>query len=275
MKMKLFIVTLSLLMLFPGTSYAVPYDQYTSTGKDTFFSLAQRAGVSVSDLRAINPLIDPRNIWKGLMINLPNGHKPMTGLIPASEVSRKTYTVQRDDTFWKISNKFGISLSYLITANPKVKHPDRIFPGWILNIPTAPSSVPLTANWETKADYLIAVAKDQFDFPYVWGGTTPWVGLDCSGLTQYVFNKLGIKIPRTSNWQFQSGTPVTKDQLRKGDLVFFKEHGCPFITHVGIYIGNDQMINADTGPKNGVQIEYIFGDDYYGACYAGARRYIN
>jgi spore coat assembly protein SafA len=275
MKSKLFLVTFLALMLLPRTSFAVPYDQYTSTGNETLWSLAQRAGVGLSDLKAINPLVDPSNIWKGLMINLPNGHKSMTGLIPASQVSRKTYTVQRDDTFWTISNKFGISLSYLIKANPQVKDPNLIFPGWILNIPTAPASIPLSANWETKADYIIALSKDQFDFPYVWGGETPWVGLDCSGLTQYVFGKLQIKLPRTSNWQYQYGTPVTKDQLRKGDLVFFKEHGSSIITHVGIYIGNDQMINADTGPKNGVQIEYIFGDDYYGACYAGARRFIN
>jgi cell wall-associated NlpC family hydrolase len=114
-----------------------------------------------------------------------------------------------------------------------------------LNIPTASISISASSDWETKADYVIVLAKDQFDVPYVWGGSTPWVGLDCSGITQYVFEKIGINLPRTSNWQFQYGTPEPKDQLRKGDLVFFKEHGSSTITHVDIYIGNDQMINAD------------------------------
>ncbi|BAU28298.1 cell wall-associated NlpC family hydrolase [Aneurinibacillus soli] len=274
MKRKLFLGTFLALLLFQGTSFAAPYDQYTSTGRDTFWSLAQRAGVRASDLQAINPLVDPKNIWKGLLINLPNGHKPMPGLIPASEVSRRTYTVRSQDTFWTISKKFGINFSYLIQANPKINDKHNIQPGLVINIPTVPPSISPTANWETKANYIIGLAKDQFDVPYVWGDTTPWVGLDCSSLTQYVFGKIGVNLPRTSNWQFQYGTPVAKDQLRKGDLVFFKEHGSSIITHVGIYMGNDQMINADTGPKDGVQIEYIFGDDYYKACYAGARRFI-
>jgi cell wall-associated NlpC family hydrolase len=261
-------------VLFPKTSFAVPYDQYTATGRETFGSIAQQFGVSVSALRKINSLIDPRNIWKGLLVNLPNGHKPLPGLIPASQVSRTTYTVKSGDTFWNIAQKNGISLSYLIRANPKVKAPHRIAPGLIINIPTAPASISPSADWETKANYIVRVAKDQFDFPYVWGGTKPWVGMDCSGFTQYVYGRAGIRIPRTANWQFQNGTPVAKDQLRKGDLVFFKEHGMSVITHVGIYIGSDQMINADTGPKDGVQIEYVFGDDYYGGCYAGARRFI-
>jgi cell wall-associated NlpC family hydrolase len=274
MKKILFLWTLLAFLSFQGTSYAIPYDQYTATGNESFWSIAQRAGVSASNLTAINPLVDSGNIWKGLMINLPNGHKPMTGLIPASEVSRHTYTVQSNDTFWTISQKFGISLSYLITANPEVKDTHNIYPGLVLTIPTAPISISPATDWNTKANYVIALGKDQFDVPYAWGGSNPFVGLDCSGFTQYLFNKIGVHLPRTANWQFQYGTPVTKDQLRKGDLVFFKEHRSSIITHVGIYIGNDQMINADTGPKNGVQIEYIFGDAYYNACYAGAKRFI-
>jgi peptidoglycan endopeptidase LytE len=274
MKTKIFISIFLASILFSGKCFAVPYDQYTATGNETFWSIAQRSGVSVSNLTAINPLINPRNIWKGLMFNLPAGHKPMPRLIPAIEVSRQTYPVQSKDTFWTISQKFGIRLSYLITANPQVKDINNISPELVVNIPTAPISISASTAWETKADYVIALAKDQFDVPYVWGGSTPWVGLDCSGITQYVFNKIGINLPRTSNWQFQYGTPVTKDQLRKGDLVFFKEHGSSTITHVGIYIGNDQMINADTDPKDGVQITYIFGDTYYNAYYAGAKRFI-
>jgi peptidoglycan endopeptidase LytE len=274
MKKKLFLCTFLAFILFQGTSYAIPYDQYKASGNESFWAIAQRTGVSASDLKAINPLVAQGNIWKGLLINLPKGHKPITGLIPASEVSRQTYSVKSNDTFWTIAQKFGISHSYLITANPQVKDTNNIFPGLVLTIPTAPISISPSTDWKTKADYVIALGRDQFDVPYVWGGLKPWVGLDCSGFTQYLFSKIGIHLPRTSNWQFQYGTPVTRDQLRKGDLVFFKEHGSSIITHVGIYKGNDQMINADTGPKNGVQIEYIFSDAYYNVCYAGARRYI-
>jgi cell wall-associated NlpC family hydrolase len=273
LKGKIFFATFLALLSFQGTSFAISYDQYISTGNDTFWTIAQKAGVNYSDLTSINTLVDPGNIWRGLMINLPNGHQPISGLIPASEVSRRTYTVQSNDTFWTISQQFGISLPYLIAANPQVKDTSSIYPGLVLTIPTAPMNITPSTDWSTKADYLISLARDQFDVPYVWGGTTPFVGMDCSGFTQYLYGKIGVNLPRTSNWQFQYGTPVPQDQLRKGDLVFFKEHGSTVITHVGVYIGNDQMINADTDPKDGVQIEFVFGDDYYRACYAGARRY--
>jgi cell wall-associated NlpC family hydrolase len=273
LKRKILLITFLALMSFQGTSFAVPYDQYISTGNDSFWSISQKAGVSFSDLKALNTLVDPSNIWRGLLISLPNGHKPLSGVIPASAVSRTTYTVQSNDTFWTISQKFGISLAYLIAANPQVKDISTIYPGLVLTIPTAPMTITPSTDWQTKADYLISLARDQFDVPYVWGGTKPFVALDCSGFTQYVFSKIGVHLPRTSNWQFQYGTPIPLGQLRKGDLVFFKEHHSSVITHVGIYIGNDQMINADTDPRDGVQIEFLQGDDYYRACYAGARRY--
>jgi cell wall-associated NlpC family hydrolase len=274
MKKKLFLGALLTLSLLPATSYAATYDQYTIADHDVFSSIAQRAGVSVSALSSANPLVNPKNLYHGLMISLPAGHKPMNGVTPVSAVSRKTYTVQLNDTFWTISQKFNVSYSYLITANPKVKNPTSIYPGLMLNIPTAP--FPAQAyDSRTRIEGIIALAKDQLGTPYIWGGSTPWVGLDCSGLTQYVFGKYGISLPHKASMQFQSGTPVAKNQLRRGDLVFFKEHGSSTITHVGIYLGNDQMIDADTDPQNGVQITNVFGDAYYSACYAGAKRYIN
>jgi LysM repeat protein len=274
MKKKLLLSTLLSLFLLQGTSYAASYDydQYTVKDGDTFWSIAQQAGVNVADLTAINPLVDQNNIYHGYFLNLPNRHKPMEGVTPP--VTNKTYTVQGDDTFWSISQHFGIDLSHLITANPQVADPGNIYPGLVLNIPIAPESIPSTADTQNKLDYIIELAKDQLGTPYVWGGSAPWVSLDCSGLTQYVYGKLGIYLPHHAADQFNYGTPVAANQLREGDLVFFKEHGSPTITHVGIYLGNDQMINADTDPKNGVQIENIFSDAYYSSCYAGAIRLV-
>ena len=97
--------------------------------------------------------------------------------------------------------------------------------------PSAPSSA--------KAQTLISNAEQFLGVPYVWGGTTP-SGFDCSGFTQYVYNSVGISIPRIASSQQASGTRVPLNQVQPGDLLFF---GSPAY-HVGMYIGNGQYIHA-------------------------------
>ena len=89
--------------------------------------------------------------------------------------------------------------------------------------------------------------------PYVWGGTSP-SGFDCSGFTQYVFkNAAGVSLPRTTYDQINEGTPVAYSDLQPGDLVF------PHTGHVGIYVGNGQMIHApSTGDVIKVSSVYKF-----------------
>jgi cell wall-associated NlpC family hydrolase len=104
--------------------------------------------------------------------------------------------------------------------------------------------------------------------PYVWGGEST-KGFDCSGLLQWVWGKLGVKIPRTTYDQFKAGK-VVKGQLRPGDAVFFRgsdpKGGLP--GHVGMYIGGGQFIEA---PHSGavVRISNLKGRRDY----QGARRY--
>ena len=102
---------------------------------------------------------------------------------------------------------------------------------------------------------------------YVYGGTNPQVGLDCSAFTQLAFRKIGIEIPRVSFEQFRVGVGIPKANLIPGDLVFFSTNG-PGATHVGIYVGDGNFISATT---KGVQIQAL-DSDYWSKTYRGSRR---
>jgi cell wall-associated NlpC family hydrolase len=95
---------------------------------------------------------------------------------------------------------------------------------------------------------VVSDARRYLGVPYLWGGTDPAKGLDCSGLTQRVFADVGIHLPRTAAQQATTGTPVTSlADARPGDLVFFDHSSSRAgIDHVGVYIGNGQMIAAPT-----------------------------
>jgi peptidoglycan DL-endopeptidase CwlO len=109
----------------------------------------------------------------------------------------------------------------------------------------------------SRAGIVISTAMKYLGVPYVWGGSSPR-GFDCSGLAKYCYAKVGISLPHSSAMQYHYGTHVSRSQLKPGDLVFFYNP----IHHVGIYIGNGNMVNA-TG--NHVQIGTVWKSSYYGA----------
>ncbi len=120
------------------------------------------------------------------------------------------------------------------------------------------------------ANAIISDAKTHLGTPYVWGGTTP-SGFDCSGLVRYVFMQNGITLPRTTTEQYTVGNYVSKSDLKPGDLVFLQNTYREGISHVGIYIGDGQMIHASS--SKGVVISNL-SSSYYVKHYYGARRVI-
>jgi cell wall-associated NlpC family hydrolase len=105
----------------------------------------------------------------------------------------------------------------------------------------APAAVASVAAPSGAAQVAVDTAMAQIGDPYVWGAGGP-DAFDCSGLMQYAYSAAGIALPHSSSMQSTMGTPVSRDQLQPGDLVFFYSP----VSHVGMYIGNGQMVHAST-----------------------------
>ncbi|GAA0501212.1 C40 family peptidase [Tatumella terrea] len=114
---------------------------------------------------------------------------------------------------------------------------------------------------------------DQLGKPYQWGGSSPHTGFDCSGLVYYAYKDLvNYRIPRTANEMFhlRDAAPIKRNQLEKGDLVFFHIHGREKADHVGVYLGNGKFIQS---PRTGKDIQIsALSNEYWQSHYIGARR---
>lgn len=110
----------------------------------------------------------------------------------------------------------------------------------------------------------VGIAMQYLGVPYRWGGADP-SGFDCSGFLMYVYSKVGVSLPHNAAMQYGLGSPVSKDQLQPGDLVFFNGLG-----HNGMYIGGGSFIHA---PHSGdvVKISNL-SDSWYAQTWVGARR---
>jgi cell wall-associated NlpC family hydrolase len=105
-----------------------------------------------------------------------------------------------------------------------------------------------TAAPSSAAQTAVDTARAQVGKPYEYGGAGP-DSYDCSGLTQYAYRAAGIELPHSSRSQSEMGTPVDRANLQPGDLVFFYQP----VSHVGIYVGDGQMVDAGTEDTGVVQ----------------------
>ncbi len=110
--------------------------------------------------------------------------------------------------------------------------------------------------------HVVPIALQYLGVPYVWGGSSPSTGFDCSGFIMYVFAQVGVSLPHHAASQWSYGVPVPYDQLAPGDLVFFSGLG-----HAGIYIGGGQFVHA---PHTGDVVKISSMAEH--GSYVGARR---
>lgn len=126
---------------------------------------------------------------------------------------------------------------------------------------------PVTTS--NKGEQIVSYAKQYLGCPYVYGGSGP-SSFDCSGFTMYVYNHFGVSLPHGATSQSYYGTKVNVNRgnmlsrLQLGDLIFFQEEpGSSEIGHVGIYIGNGEVIHASSGSSYCVTISSLTSGWYY------------
>ena len=125
-------------------------------------------------------------------------------------------------------------------------------------LPGTASAQSLSFNQKTAAYVKSFVGE----VPYLYGGSSPSTGFDCSGLTSYVYGHYGKSIPRTADAQFRYFRSESKGRAWGGDLVFFHENSSPnsYVYHVGIYEGGNYIVAA-TNPAGGIRWESIYSPD--------------
>jgi cell wall-associated NlpC family hydrolase len=148
---------------------------------------------------------------------------------------------------------------------PVAASPDRASTAFSISRPNAVDvAVRRGETTESVHRALVRTALTYLGAPYRWGGLTP-AGFDCSGFVKYVHARMGISIPHNVAAQYRYGTPVSRDQLEPGDLVFF-DH----LRHNGIYIGRGLFIHA-TKTGDSVRISNL-DDRWYKSRWVGGRR---
>ncbi len=211
------------------------------------------------------------------------GWVPTIQLTSTAPPAARTTALVRAPTAWLWSNWNSAGVSGTKVTDPgEISYDTRLpvvqaTPKYVVvsliggtHVAVKPKDVALHAegaSWGATPEKIVTEAKKFLGLQYLWGGTSGF-GYDCSGFTYSVYHAYGVTISRDTGQQYAHGTPVSAP--RPADLVFFGNVTTGSIGHVGMYVGDGNMIDA---PQTGtaVQIEPLYTGSSY---YAGARRYL-
>ena len=230
------------------------WSKITANGVNGYVSSQYLSSTNPSSSNGTTSTTSTMYVTPDVGLNVRKG--PGTNYSRITKLSKGTaVTVHSTSNGWSKITANGVngyvSSEYLSTTKPSTGSPN-----------SSSSSVNAVLN----------LAAQQLGKPYVWGAQGP-SSFDCSGLTYYVYkNAAGVTLPRVSSDQSRYGTTVSKSNLKAGDLIFFDTSGPNngAVSHVGIYVGNGEMIHASSSKKKIVQVS--IENSYWNNAYVTAKR---
>ena len=283
-------------------SQSASLDVYLVRAGDTLWSVARRHGTTPERLGALNGISTEAILSIGQRLKVPavaSAPRPPASSArsaaaatpkPATEIHR----VQAGDTLWSLSRRHGTKPDRLAALNgisvdatlrigqplqvpaPAVPEPSE---SAAAPEPTESAAPPESAALRPRAalpsrgakwaSTIVSLSTRYLGVRYRWGGATP-AGFDCSGFMNFVFERTGVDLPRTTYAMFETGVEVPRDQLQAGDIVFFQTVQ-PGPSHAGIYLGDGRFIHSSSGAGR-VTISPM-DHRYYAPRYLGARRF--
>ena len=212
---------------------------YTVKSGDTLSGIAKQYGTTYTEIMNLNGLKSTFiKVGQQLQVSGKSSTTTTTTAATTTNTSSTTYTVKSGDTLADIAKQYGTTYTAIMNLNGLKSTFIRV--GQKLKISgTVSTSSNIAA---TNGSTVVSIAKQYIGVPYVFGGSSP-SGFDCSGLIYYAFKNSGKSISRTTAAGYYSmAKKVTSPQI--GDLVFFSNTYKAGVSHVGIYLGNGQMISA-------------------------------
>lgn len=263
---------------------------YIVVSGDTLSKIASQHKISLSNLMKWNN-ITGHLIYPGQKLKVSNGadqaatapvktqpatsvSNPSKPTVEPAKQAQTEYIIKSGDTLSGIGKQFGMSVKELKTLN-NLKS-DLIYAGQKLLVnkdgaviaPAEPAKSPAPVKPVQNDEVeVLTIAQDLLGIPYVWAGSTP-EGFDCSGFIYYAFNKAGMKMGRYSSEGYYNRAYYINDP-QPGDLVFFENTYKQGISHMGIYLGNNEFIHAS---DSGVTISNL-DNPYYKKHFDGFKRF--
>ncbi|MDR0842323.1 MAG: LysM peptidoglycan-binding domain-containing protein [Acidobacteriota bacterium] len=220
---------------------------YTVRQGDNLYQIAKTFDLDVKELKAANKL-SSNNLKIGQTLVLP-AEPPIAQIAVAAVVSPAAPNASNTQNALNVTPVAKTSISAVV-AKPE-------------------AAKAIVAEDLSLRDRLVQAGFQMLGVRYRFGGTSEKTGLDCSALVKNIFAKFDLTLPRSSREQYKEGEKVAREDLQKGDLVFFSSSG-KTPTHVGIYIGDNQFLHAARKAKK-VTVSDL-NKTWYNLRYLGARR---